>query len=55
MKKNARAHTTKNAEAIYEESKMANFIASSSLEGIHISRPPQYLTLEQVRRQFKQR
>ncbi len=44
----------KKAEAIYEATKVANFAASSLLEGIRISADAELSTLEQVRRRYKQ-
>ncbi|TPV42937.1 DUF2559 family protein [Pantoea deleyi] len=54
MKKTARASTSKKAEAIFEATKVANFAASSRLEGIYISADSKLLTLEEIRRRYKQ-
>ncbi|MCX2193885.1 YhfG family protein [Pantoea agglomerans] len=39
---------------MYEATKVANFAASSLLEGIRISADAELSTLEQVRRRYKQ-
>lgn len=54
MKKKADRSVAKKAEAFYEANKVANFAASSLLEGIHISADVELSTLEQVRRRYKQ-
>lgn len=54
MKKKADRPVAKKAEAIYEANKVANFAASSLLEGIRISTDAEFSTLEQVRRRYKQ-
>lgn len=54
MKKKAERPVAKKSEAIYEATKVANFAASSLLEGIRISADAELSTLEQVRRRYKQ-
>lgn len=53
MKKKTDRAVAKKAEAIYEATKVANFAASSLLEGIRISSASEFSTLEQVRRRYK--
>lgn len=54
MKKAVDRSVAKKAEVIYEATKVANFAASSLLEGIRILSVPELQTLEQVRRRYKQ-
>lgn len=54
MRKDQKSRSMKREEMIYEQTKHANFIASSSLEGIEIPKEPAFTSLAQVRKHFQQ-